>query len=111
MIVLGRVRVLAFLLCTMVPAAALGQSETGTITGSVTDQSGALLPGVTVTLTSSALIGGSRTTTTNETGAYKFITLPPGSYELKFELSGFKPSARPAIQLSANFVATVNVSM
>jgi hypothetical protein len=106
-----RVLALLLLLCATLPASALAQTETGTITGTVTDQSNAVLPGVAVTLTSRALIGGSRTTTTTGTGAYKFIALPPGSYDLKYELAGFKPMAREAIRISANFIATVNISM
>ena len=55
-----RVLALLLLLCTALPVSALAQTETGTITGTVTDQSNAVLPGVAVTLTSRALIGGSR---------------------------------------------------
>ena len=106
-----RVLALLLLLCTTLPVSALAQTETGTITGTVTDQSNAVLPGVAVTLTSRALIGGSRTTTTTGTGAYKFIALPPGSYDLKYELAGFKAISRERIQISANFIATVNISM
>jgi len=106
-----RVLALLLLLATTFTVSAFAQTETGTITGTVTDQSNAVLPGVAVTLTSRALIGGSRTTTTTGTGAYNFIALPPCSYNLKFELAGFKPIARDAIQISANFVATVNISM
>ena len=87
------------------------QTETGTITGTVTDQSNAVLPGVTVTLTSPAIIGGTRTATTSELGAYKFIALPPGSYGLKFELSGFGGQSREGIRITANFVAKVDVQM
>lgn len=103
--------VLAFV-ALVVPAGLVGaQSETGTITGIVTDQSGAVLPGATVTMTSAAIIGGSRSTVTNEQGAYKFIALPPGTYNLKFELSNFSPITREAIRITANFVATVNVQL
>ena len=102
---------LLLLLLAMLPVGALAQTETGTITGTVTDQSNAVLPGVTVTLTSGALIGGSRTDTTTATGLYKFIALPPGTYDLKFELAGFAPMARQAIRITANFIATVNISM
>ncbi len=106
-----RVLALLLLLCTTFTVSAFAQTETGTITGTVTDQSNALLPGVAVTLTSRALIGGSRTTTTTGTGTYNFIALPPGSYDLKFELAGFKAMTRSGIQINANFVATVNMSM
>lgn len=94
-----------------IPALALAQTETGTITGTVTDQSGGVLPGVTVTLSSVAIIGGTKTTITNELGAYKFIALPPGAYDVKFELSGFSGATRPGIRITANFVAKVDGSL
>ncbi|MFB0519731.1 MAG: carboxypeptidase regulatory-like domain-containing protein, partial [Acidobacteriota bacterium] len=88
-----------------------GQTQTGTITGRVADETGAVLPGVTVTLTSEALITATKVTTTNEYGVYKFIALPPGSYDVKFELEGFGPSEQRGIKISAYFVARVNVVM
>jgi hypothetical protein len=93
------------------PAWLCAQTETGTITGTVVDQSGAVLPGVTVTLSSTALIRGVHTATTSASGLYKFIALPPGSYDLKFELSGFRTIDRPGIRITANFVAKVDISL
>lgn len=93
------------------PSLLLAQSETGTITGTVTDQSDALVPGVAVTLTSAALIGGPKSTVTNELGSYRFIALPPGTYDLKFELSGFQIISREGIRITANFVAKVDITM
>jgi hypothetical protein len=78
--------VLAVLLWNL-PAAA--QVLTGTIIGTVRDESRAVLPGATVTLTSPALPGGPRTEVTNEQGEYRFPQLPPGSYELNITLQGF----------------------
>jgi hypothetical protein len=57
--------------------------------GTVKDESGAVLPGATVTLTSPALIGGPSTTTTNEGGFFRFPALSPGLYTLSVSLSGF----------------------
>ena len=88
-----------------------GQTQTGTITGRVTDETGAVLPGVTVTITSAALITGTNVTTTTEYGVYKFIALPPGSYDVKFELEGFRPIENKEIKISAYFVAKVDVVM
>jgi hypothetical protein len=62
--------------------------QTGTIRGKVIDAQGLAVPGVTVTATSPAL-QGLRTTTTDMTGGYSLIALPPGAYDVKFELSGF----------------------
>ena len=72
-------------------APALAQiGQVATLTGTVSDTSGAILPGVTVTVSSQSLIGGSRTAVTDENGIYRFPALPPGTYEVKFELSGFR---------------------
>ena len=56
----------------------------------MTDSSGAVLPGVTVTAASEAVLGGSRTAVTDENGVYRFPALPPGTYSVKVELSGFR---------------------
>src|SRR5262245_29706633 len=84
------------------------QTRTGTITGTVTDDSGAVLPGVTVTLTSEALITGTSTATTDPQGTYRFVALLPGSYDIKFEIAGFTSTTRADIRVQSAFVATVN---
>lgn len=94
-----------------VPPLLLAQTETGSITGTIVDASGAVVPGVTVTLTSPALIGGPRSTVTTDLGTYRFIALSPGSYDLKFELSGFQTINRAGIRITANFVARVDITM
>ena len=62
--------------------------QTGTIRGSVVDAQGLVLPGVTVTVRSSAL-QGARTSVTDINGIYQILALPPGEYDVVFELSGF----------------------
>ena len=74
----------------MVPSAALAQTETGRITGTVTDPSGLVVPGATITLTSTTT-GSVRTTTSDSAGRYVIANVQPGSYSLKAELSGFAP--------------------
>ena len=81
----GRYAVLVFALL-LVSATAFAQGSSGTLTGNVTTE-GAPLPGATVTVTSPAL-QGSRTTVTNENGAYNFPALPPGKYTVVIELEG-----------------------
>ncbi len=66
----------------------MGQS-TGTVTGTVTDSSGAAVPGATVTLIDAAT-GSARTTTTNDTGAFAFPYVNPGTYSVKVSKQGFK---------------------
>ena len=62
--------------------------QTGTIRGTVTDQQDLAVPGVSVTATSPAL-QGPRSTTTDAQGLYVIRALPPGEYQVRFELSGF----------------------
>jgi hypothetical protein len=83
---------------------------TGSISGTVTDNTGALLPGVTVTATSPALIV-SQTSVTNEHGVYRFPSLPPGTYALKYQLSGFGTVNREGIIVTIGFTATVPVQL
>jgi hypothetical protein len=80
------------------------------IEGKVIDQGGGVLPGVTVTIASPALLGGARSTTTDGAGAYRFAALPAGTYQVTFELSGFAPVKRE-VRLATGFVATVNETL
>ena len=83
------------------PEVASGQGATAQISGRVTDASGAVLPGVTVTATQTQT-GFVRTTVTNETGAYTLANLPIGPYRLEASLQGFQTFARPGITLQVN---------
>ena len=83
----------------------------GVISGVVTDESHAALPGVTVTATSPALQAAALTTATGPDGAYRFPTLPPGVYQLTFELAGFQRVARQELRLDVGFIATINIEM
>ena len=73
------------------------QTTTGALQGRVTDQSGAVLPGVTVEIQSQAQIGGVQSVTTDQNGQYRFRNLSPGTYLLKISLEGFKSSVREGI--------------
>lgn len=99
---------LGILLAPGLPAAA---QTTGSIVGTVTDETGAVLPGTTVTLSGPALIGGPQVQTADVAGAYRFDRLPPGTYNLRFELSGFKVVEREGIRVSAAFTADVPVRL
>ena len=84
-----RVKVFAAVVCLIFSAAlASAQVPTGTISGRVTDSSGGVLPGVTVTATSPNL-QGQRVIVTSAFGDYAIPLLPPGAYTITFELSGF----------------------
>ena len=76
-----------------------GAQSLGTIAGSAKDPSGAVLPGVTVEVSSPALIEKVRSATTDSAGLYRIVNLPPGNYTVIFTLSGFntsRPASRPA---------------
>src|SRR5512145_291798 len=105
-----RVRFTAFLaalalLASVVPG--LAQERTGEITGRVTDNTGAVLPGVTVTLTGTTLIQP-QVATSSATGTYSFPRLPIGTYTVKYELPGFKTVVREGIQINIGFTAQVD---
>src|SRR5687768_8316733 len=84
--------------------------QTGTIRGMVKDQQDLAVPGVTVTATSPAL-QQPRSTTTDVQGLYAIPALPPGEYQLRFELSGFGTAARtPLVPLGLVVVQDVSLS-
>jgi hypothetical protein len=99
------------LVCVLaVPAAAQTTTTNSGIQGTILDQTGTALPGVTVTISSPALQSQPETFTT-EDGRYRFTTLPGGVYVVKFQLPGFKTVERANVQLAANFVATIDARM
>jgi hypothetical protein len=81
------------------------------ITGVVRDASGAVLPGATVEASSPVLIEKVRSVTTDATGQYRIVDLRPGVYTVTVELQGFSVVRREGIELSGNFVATVNADL
>src|SRR5687768_4111982 len=89
---------------------ASAQGTTGSINGTVTDNTGAVLPGVTVTASGPALMGVQTAITTAE-GLYRFPALPPGLYRLSYELGGFATIVRDAIVVQVGFTAAVPVQM
>ena len=96
------VRVAAWALAiALAAAAAAAQTTTGRISGTVTDASGAVLPGATITVMQTAT-GLTRTATTDEHGAYVFVDLPIGTYTVKAELSGFKTGIASGYTLNAD---------
>ena len=93
--------------CLAIPASALGQG-TAAISGIVRDPSGAVLPGVTVEAASPVLIEKVRTATTDGSGQYKIVSLPPGVYAVTFTLTGFASTKREGVELTTGFTATIN---
>jgi outer membrane receptor protein involved in Fe transport len=100
------------LMCSGLVVASVGaQVQTGSIVGAVSDVSGGVMPGVTVSLSGERLIGGVRTFITDASGSYRFDRLPPGTYSVKFELQGFKTIERADIVVNAAFTATINAKL
>ena len=96
--------------CLLVPIVATAQ-QTGAIAGKVTDTSGAVLPGATVAASSNVL-PTPRVTTTGANGEYRMPALPPGTYTLKFELSGMQAVTRQAlVQLGQDTIADATLGV
>src|SRR3989449_2399755 len=95
---MGRRLWLCLLIVGLAPGAVFGQDFRGAITGRISDKSGAVLPGVTITATNVATNVGS-TTTTNTDGVYSILYLTPGQYTVVAELSGFKKLQRQGIDV------------
>src|SRR5262245_26741696 len=97
-----RVVAFFFVLLFTLGATVGAQVLTGNIIGTVKDESGAVLPGVTVTIGSPALRGGPMTTVTNDKGEYRFRQLDPGSYSLTITLSGFNSFQQANLEVSVS---------
>lgn len=87
----------------------IGQ-QTGILSGTVRDTQGAVLPGATVTVTGAVLIGNARTTVSGGSGVYQLPGLPPGSYEVAFDLTGFTVVKRSAV-VEVNRTTRLDVEM
>src|ERR1700730_16898417 len=81
---------------------------TGQIIGTVVDAQGGVLPGVTVSATSPQL-QGTRTAVTDGTGTFRFPTLPPGTYAIKANLSGFQDAGQENVMVSLDKSASLNL--
>jgi Carboxypeptidase regulatory-like domain len=102
--------VLIFTMMMLTSPAVAGQQEAAII-GQVTDESGAVLPGVTVTATSPALQVPSVATVTNERGEYRLTPLPIGIYMVDYSLAGFQTVRHEGLRLTVGFTASVDVRL
>src|SRR5258706_9918714 len=89
----------------------VAQTGTATINGQVMDESGAVLPGATVTATSPSLQVPQVTTVSDAEGRYRLTPLPIGTYTVTFELSGFRTFRREGIRLTAGFTARLDATL
>src|SRR4051812_48482993 len=100
----------AALACWMGTAVAGAQSVgVGTIQGKLSDESGAVLPGVSVTISSPALQLPQVIDVTRVDGSYRFVDIPIGVYRIQYELSGFQSVIRDEVRLNAGFVARIDI--
>lgn len=104
----GKVLSVVVFCLLFVPVTAAAQSSIG---GRVTDNTGAVIPGVTVEAASPALIEGTRAAVTDGSGQYRIVDLRPGLYTVTFSLTGFSTQAREGLQLPADFAMTVNIAL
>lgn len=98
------------LVLLVVAGPARAQRTTGEVLGTVTDESNAVLPGVTVTIRGEG-VPGTPTVVTSETGAYRFPALPPGSYTIEYALQGFSTLRREGIPVGVGAVIELNVQL
>jgi len=90
--------------------AQLVSATTGAITGKVVDSNGAPLPGVTVSITSPALMG-TQVSKTNNIGMFRFPGIPPGPYRVEYEQAGYSKVVRQGVLVGLSFTATVDAQM
>jgi hypothetical protein len=97
-------------MCLVCTGTSMAQTGTAALVGTITDQQGAVLPGVTVTVTndSAAVV---RSATTDSSGAYQILALPPGTYDIKVELSGFRTAVRNKVELPVDVRTKLDAPM
>jgi Carboxypeptidase regulatory-like domain len=100
----------SFLIILLCATFAMAQMGTGTITGTVTDQSGAVVPGVRVTI-ANVNTGVTQKTTTTGAGVYTVPNLPPSNYTVTAEKQGFQRTTVASFQLTVEHVATINITL
>ncbi len=104
--------IFALIACALplLASASLAAQTTGTITGTIQDETGALIPGVKVTARhiSTGLV---RSTVSESEGQFTLATMPVGAYELRAELTGFRPLVRQGINLTVHETAVIDLKM
>jgi hypothetical protein len=85
--------------------------QTSTLSGTIKDASGAVLPGATVNVSSPSQVGGVQTSITDSQGVYRFPALHPGIYQLEATLSGFNTVKRSDITLTLGTTTTIDVAL
>lgn len=98
------------MICFIASASAFGQSTTGGVNGTITDTTGAVVPGTSVTL-SNVGTGVEVTTEANASGFFVFVNVQPGNYTLVSEQTGFKSAVLPTFNVGVNQTVTQNIAL
>lgn len=106
----ARVAILLLVVVALYSAVAFGQATTGSVYGTVSDPSGAVVTGATVTV-KNVQTGLARTAQTSETGSYTFPFIEPGNYEVLVTMTGFQPQTQRGVRVDANQNVHVNFSL
>src|SRR4051812_13414947 len=106
----ARLRAAALLASLAIVSPLYAQQQLGAIQGTIVDQTRAVLPGVSVTVTN-LQTGVARTAITNDAGIYRVASLDPGDYKVEAALQGFKTAAQTGIRLSVGATLGVNFSL
>ncbi|HUV12685.1 MAG TPA: TonB-dependent receptor [Acidobacteriota bacterium] len=101
---------LALLICLMVPSQAVAQTLYGSLTGTVTDETAAVIPGADVQVINQETNNIQRTVT-NDTGRYQFTTLPPGRFTLIVQMPGFREYRQTDVPVAVNNLHRANVRL
>jgi hypothetical protein len=103
----SRAWILLVLLLALLPTCGRSQTQLATLSGTVTDPSGAVVPGVSVTIVGQGT-GLKRSVLTDTAGEYRFAGLPTGDYSLRIEKTGFQSQIRVGIELTSAAEVTIN---
>ena len=98
------------LFCMMAASPAWSQAATASVTGTVTDPTGAVVPGAEVTITNQAT-GAIRTASTDAVGKYLIVQLAPATYRVEIKMSGFKTGVRENVELLVGITSTLDVEL
>jgi hypothetical protein len=102
-----RPSILSAALVALLSVCAWSQTQLATVSGSITDPSGAVVPGVSVTIAGQDT-GLKRNTLTDAAGEYRFAGLPTGNYSLRIEKTGFQSQVREGVELTSAALVTIN---
>lgn len=106
----SRLRATAVFALVLSATPAFGQTSFGTIVGNVVDETGAMVPGVTISVTNEGT-GSARTVQTNEAGGYTVPSLPPALYRIEGQLAGFNKAVQSGVRLGVNQTLRVDLSI